>query len=78
LVKKEMRKLLWVGAAAFGAYEAYALYTKEDGDTISELIWDACKRPLVPFTIGMLVGHFVWQSQDIYSAKITAEVKKEN
>lgn len=62
-----MKKLLWAGAIAFGVYEFYALKTDEPGDTISEIFWSYSKRPLVPFALGMLVGHFVWQSQDIYS-----------
>lgn len=52
------------------AYEAYALKTEESGDTISEIIWKLSRRPLVPFTIGLLSGHFVWQAQSIYEDKV--------
>lgn len=69
-----MKKLLWAGVLAFGAYEFYALKTKEDGDTISELIWKWSRRPLVPFAVGMLVGHFVWQSQSVYDSELKKDI----
>ena len=64
-----MKKILWFGLSIFAAYEIYALATKEEGDTISEMYWKFAKRPLIPFVTGMLVGHFVWQSQDVYDEK---------
>lgn len=43
-------------------YELSALVTKEDGDTISEIVWTiSSKRPILPFAIGVLCGHFFWQ-----------------
>lgn len=42
-------------------YEAIALTNKRPGDTISELMWAAARRPLVPFALGFLMGHFFWQ-----------------
>lgn len=42
-------------------YEGIALY-KAKGDTISEIMWAAAaKRPLIPFLMGMLMGHFFWR-----------------
>lgn len=44
------------------AYEAWAIANKHRGDTISEIVWDATtQRPLIPFALGMLAGHFFWQ-----------------
>lgn len=46
------------------AYEVYALTDDCDGDTISELVWAAtAKRPIVPFAIGVVMGHFFWQRE---------------
>lgn len=42
-------------------YEAYALVTPGGTDTISEIIWYLSKRPLIPFVLGFLMGHFFWQ-----------------
>ena len=41
-------------------YEGVAVYTKRDGDTISEIVWYLSARPLVPFLFGLLMGHFFW------------------
>ena len=52
---------LGIVGAALG-YELWALMNRRDGDTISEIVWDATtKRPLVPFALGMVAGHFFWQ-----------------
>lgn len=29
--------------------------------TISEIVWAASSRPMVPFLFGLLMGHFFWQ-----------------
>ena len=43
-------------------YELSALVTKESGDTISEIVWEiSSKRPILPFALGVLCGHFFWQ-----------------
>jgi len=42
-------------------YEGAALTNEKEDDTISEIFWEASKRPLVPFAFGMLCGHFFWQ-----------------
>lgn len=48
-------------AAGIVAYEIAALRNKRPGDTISEIVWSATDRPLVPFLCGMVAGHFFWQ-----------------
>jgi hypothetical protein len=46
-------------------YELVTLANEHDGDTISEIIWDATtQRPLVPFAAGVLCGHFFWQKAE--------------
>ena len=66
MVLKHPKLILYGGVALLLIYEFYALETAQSGDTISELIWKMSKRPLVPFSLGMLAGHFVWQAQSIY------------
>ena len=39
-------------------YEIYVLYTGKQ--TISEGMYWLAKRPIVPFLIGVLMGHFYW------------------
>lgn len=47
------------------AYEVYALADECDGDTISEIMWaTTAKRPILPFAMGVLMGHFFWQRVD--------------
>lgn len=49
------------------AYEAYTLLNSKPKDTVSERTWKAsAKRPLIPFLLGAVTAHFVWQSQDVY------------
>jgi len=55
-----MTWLLYAAIALALIYEAWALKTTVPGDTISELVWRASKRPLVPFACGFLMGHFFW------------------
>jgi hypothetical protein len=53
--------LFWTGIVLILIYEVYAIVNKNDGDTISEMIWEvSVKRPLIPFAFGFLMGHFFW------------------
>lgn len=45
-------------------YEVIALRNKTQGDTISEIVWTAAKRPIVPFACGAICGHFFWQRHE--------------
>jgi len=57
---------LWVGVGLILAYEFYALSLNQ-GVTISEIFWQiATVHPVLPFALGFLCGHFVWQSADVY------------
>ena len=43
-------------------YELVALMDGKAGDTISEIMWHvAAQRPILPFAMGVLMGHFFWQ-----------------
>ena len=43
-------------------YELWALADRIEGNTISEIVWTTTtKRPILPFTLGVLMGHFFWQ-----------------
>lgn len=57
-------ELAWfVGLTFFGLYEIYALVNRTPHDTLSEAVWRAIyRRPLISFLLGLVVGHFVWQS----------------
>lgn len=55
-----------VAVVLFLAYEAFALFNKKAGDTISEYVWTAAYQyPLVPLLFGLIIGgllgHFFWQ-----------------
>lgn len=67
---------VWVGLiGAALAYEGYALANSRRGDTLSEAVWNhVARRPLVPFTLGALVSHFVWQAQDVYDTRLKREL----
>lgn len=61
--------LAWLlGLGVLVAYEIYALANKRPGDTLSEAFWKLSRRPLIPFLLGVIVGHFVWQSQECLEA----------
>lgn len=58
---KSEQVLLGIVAAAL-AYEVFTLADKCEGNTISEIIWTTtAKRPILPFALGVLCGHFFWQ-----------------
>ena len=50
-----------VGILLLLLYEAYALSNTIPGDTLSESVWKASRRPIVPLLAGLLAGHFFWQ-----------------
>lgn len=66
-------KVVMGSVAALLIYEGYTLVNNERDDTISETVWRASRRPLVPFALGFLLSHFVWQSQDVYDVYERAE-----
>lgn len=57
-------ELAWIiGIGLLCLYEAYSLANRMPNDTLSEAVWRAFyRRPLLPFMLGVVVGHFVWQA----------------
>jgi len=58
-----MKWIFGVLCVAMLGYEAYAIYTPETGDTISEMVWSVASYPFIPFVSGFLCGHFFWQKR---------------
>ena len=50
--------IFWALVAGLFIFEAWALRSPAQGDTISEIIWRLSNRPLIPFALGFLMGHF--------------------
>lgn len=42
-------------------YEVYAVFNSTPGDTLSEAVWRYGHHPMIPFCVGVLMGHFFWQ-----------------
>jgi hypothetical protein len=61
-------KVVVAAGLALLGWEGWTLANKHKGDTISEFLWRSMRRPLIPFALGALVAHFVWQSQDVYES----------
>ena len=56
-----MKRIFLLLVLALFIYEGIALMNAAPGDTISEIMWAASQRPLIPFAFGVLCGHFFWQ-----------------
>jgi hypothetical protein len=42
-------------------YELVA-FKRQNHETISEIFWRLSARPIVPFAMGVLMGHLFWQA----------------
>ena len=59
----------WAGIVLIVAYEFWAL-EQNKGRTISEITWRlSVSHPLIPLLMGVLMGHFFWQSTSVYLGK---------
>jgi hypothetical protein len=59
-----MRKIFLGLLAGAVVYELVALSNACEGDTISEIVWEAATdRPVLPFAIGVVIGHLFWQKR---------------
>ncbi len=57
-----MRKVFLGLVGGLVAYELTAILTHDEPDTISAIFWDAAtNRPILPFAMGVLMGHLFWQ-----------------
>ena len=46
-------------------WEGWTLVNNEAGDTISAVLRDAAFTwPIIPFVVGLLIGHFWWPNND--------------
>jgi hypothetical protein len=55
-------------------YEFVALKTQSEGDTISEIMWEATTdRPIVPFALGVVMGHLFWQHRSRAAAPLPSD-----
>lgn len=52
--------VLVAGVVLLFVYEFWAAASAKRGDTISEIVWRASSRPILPFAFGVLMGHFFW------------------
>lgn len=59
-----MKRTIFLGLiGGLLAYEFVMLDEHDTPDTISGIFWGiSARRPLVPFAMGMLMGHFFWQA----------------
>jgi len=78
MAKLDTTDKVWVGViGGLIIYEVYTLVNNKKGDTLSESAWRSLpRRPLVPFSLGMLLGHFVWQNQDVYDKEVRREFEE--
>ncbi len=57
-----MRRVFLALVGGLVVYELIAIAEHDEADTISAIIWTAtARRPIVPFAIGVLMGHLFWQ-----------------
>jgi len=60
--KDRMPRAFLALVAGLCAYELVALTQHKKGDTISELMWSTTSHyAILPFAMGVLMGHFFWQ-----------------
>lgn len=56
--------LVGVTALLIG-WDVYVALTPQRGDTISEVVLSWAKqRPVIPFGLGVLMGHLLWPQRD--------------
>ena len=46
---------------ALTTFDVWAAFNARKGDTITEVLRLLSKRPIVPFTVGVLCGHVFWR-----------------
>ena len=75
MAKGTAARIAWLAIAiAFAALLLLDLWLASSGrETISEEAWRLALRPIFPFIVGFVVGllggHFFWQSHQVYRGK---------
>jgi hypothetical protein len=52
--------ILWIGIGLVLLYEGWSIFNHIPGDTISSMVKNLARKPIVPFAFGVLMGHFFW------------------
>ena len=56
--------LLLVFAALVGVYDIYRIVTTAGQESVSATLYAWCQRwPILPFTVGVVIGHILWCSR---------------
>jgi hypothetical protein len=58
--KKVTISILIAVALLLIGWDIYVAANKDSGDTISEILLWTSQRPILPFTMGVLMGHLFW------------------
>ena len=61
---KNWAPVAWIiGISLMLVYELWAVINNIPGDTLSETVWAMNTHPMIPFVVGVICGHFFWQSK---------------
>ena len=59
---KTTKILLLVSVVLLIGYDIYVFAKQDFSATISAFVWDkSAKYPILPFSVGVICGHFFWQ-----------------
>jgi hypothetical protein len=58
--KKVTISILIAVALLLIGWDIYVAANKDSGDTISEILLWTSQRPILPFAMGVLMGHLFW------------------
>lgn len=62
---KTTKILLLVALVILIGYDIYVFAKKDFTATISAFVWDKSEKyPILPFSIGVICGHFFWQRRE--------------
>ena len=65
MVRLTTQVTLLTVAALFGAYDIWAIATAGYDASVSVVVLDWSRRaPVLPFAVGVLVGHLFWPQSD--------------
>lgn len=58
--KKVTISILIAAALLLIGWDVYVAANKDSGDTISEVLLWVSKHPVLPFALGVVMGHLFW------------------